>query len=142
MPAVRREIVLPVPRERAWELLTDAAELSEWLADEVELEAEAAAPLRDEEREGVVEDRRARRVAALPVARARGSTWRLEDAAAARASSSPSGARGRRLRLGPAAGRARRAPSLALPGETRGVRRAGRSHPAEGRALAGRAARS
>src|SRR5918997_498675 len=36
---VHREIVLPVPRERAWELLTDPRELAEWLADDVELEA-------------------------------------------------------------------------------------------------------
>jgi uncharacterized protein YndB with AHSA1/START domain len=61
VPAVRREIVLPVPRERAWELLTDEAELSEWLADEVELEAEPGAALRapwddGEERTGVVEE--------------------------------------------------------------------------------------
>jgi uncharacterized protein YndB with AHSA1/START domain len=59
---VRREIVLPVERERAWELLTEPAELREWLADEVELEAEAGAPLRavwhasGAEREGVVEE--------------------------------------------------------------------------------------
>jgi uncharacterized protein YndB with AHSA1/START domain len=61
MPAVRREIVLPVPRERAWELLTDDAELSEWLADEVELDPEPGGPVRacwwdrGEERDGVVE---------------------------------------------------------------------------------------
>ena len=30
-PTVRREIVLPVGRERAWALLTDPAELREWL---------------------------------------------------------------------------------------------------------------
>jgi uncharacterized protein YndB with AHSA1/START domain len=58
---VRREIVLPVERERAWELLTEPAELSEWLADEVELVAEEGAPLRVEwangdAREGVVEE--------------------------------------------------------------------------------------
>src|SRR5215217_2427984 len=40
LPAVTREIVLPVERERAWELLTEPAELEEWLADEVELEPE------------------------------------------------------------------------------------------------------
>ena len=61
MSTVRREIVLPVERERAWELLTEPAELSEWLADEVELVAEAGAPLRvewadGETRDGVVEE--------------------------------------------------------------------------------------
>ena len=34
MSTVRREIVLPVERERAWELLTEPAELCEWLADD------------------------------------------------------------------------------------------------------------
>ena len=61
MSAVRREIVLPVERERAWALLTEPAELREWLADEVDLEPEAGAPLRvawstGEAREGVVEE--------------------------------------------------------------------------------------
>ena len=46
MSTVRREIVLPVERDRAWELLTEPAELREWLADEVELEPEEGAPLR------------------------------------------------------------------------------------------------
>jgi uncharacterized protein YndB with AHSA1/START domain len=64
---VRREIVLPVERDRAWELLTEPAELSEWLADEVELEPEAGAPVRalwtasGEAREGVVEEVEERR---------------------------------------------------------------------------------
>src|SRR5215218_575408 len=59
---VRREIVLPVERDRAWALLTEPAELREWLADEVELEPEEGAPVRatwiasGEEREGVVEE--------------------------------------------------------------------------------------
>ena len=59
---VRREIVLPVERERAWALLTEPAELAEWLADEVEFEAEEGAPVRaawvasGEERSGVVEE--------------------------------------------------------------------------------------
>jgi uncharacterized protein YndB with AHSA1/START domain len=59
---VRREIVLPVERERAWALLTEPAELREWLADEVELEPEEGSPVRavwaasGEEREGVVEE--------------------------------------------------------------------------------------
>jgi uncharacterized protein YndB with AHSA1/START domain len=55
MSCVTREIVLPVPRERAWELVTDEDELREWLADDVEFEAEEGAPLRADERDGVVE---------------------------------------------------------------------------------------
>src|SRR5919201_5066220 len=45
MPVVERDVVLPVTRERAWELITEPAELTEWLADEVEFEAEEGAPL-------------------------------------------------------------------------------------------------
>jgi len=61
MSTVRREIVISVERERAWELLTEPAELSEWLADDVELIAEEGAALRVEwangdAREGVVEE--------------------------------------------------------------------------------------
>ncbi len=61
MSTVRREIVLPVERERAWELLTEPRELCEWLADAVELEPQEGAPLRvewanGEAREGVVEE--------------------------------------------------------------------------------------
>ena len=61
MPVVNREIVLPVPRERAWELITEPAELEEWLADEVEFAAEEDAPVRvawesGEQRAGVVEE--------------------------------------------------------------------------------------
>jgi uncharacterized protein YndB with AHSA1/START domain len=60
-PTVRREIVLPVERERAWALLTEPAELREWLADDVELEPEVGASLRmawddGEVREGLVEE--------------------------------------------------------------------------------------
>ena len=59
MPVVNREVVLPVTRERAWELVTEPAELETWLADDVEFEAEEGAPLRTEDdgevREGVVE---------------------------------------------------------------------------------------
>jgi uncharacterized protein YndB with AHSA1/START domain len=52
--------VLPVTRERAWELITEPAELEEWLAEDVDFEAEEGAPLRvtfedGAEREGVVE---------------------------------------------------------------------------------------
>ena len=53
---VRREIVLPVERERAWELLTEPGELREWLADDVEFEAEEGAPLHADDRDGVVEE--------------------------------------------------------------------------------------
>jgi uncharacterized protein YndB with AHSA1/START domain len=61
LSTVRREIVLPVARERAWELLTEPRELREWLADAVELEPQEGAPLRvewanGEAREGVVEE--------------------------------------------------------------------------------------
>jgi uncharacterized protein YndB with AHSA1/START domain len=60
MPVVNREIVLPVDRERAWELITEPAELAEWLADEVEFSPIRDAPVRvawddGESREGVVE---------------------------------------------------------------------------------------
>ena len=61
MPVIARDIVLPVTRERAWELITEPAELEEWLADEVEFEAEEGAPLhvawRDDERRDVVVER-------------------------------------------------------------------------------------
>ena len=61
MPSVRREIVLPVEPERAWELMTEPAELEGWLADEVELEPEEGGDVRvawddGEQREGVVEE--------------------------------------------------------------------------------------
>src|SRR3712207_2525484 len=56
MPSVRREVVLPVPRERAWELLTDPGELREWLADDAELDPEPGGEVRADDREGVVED--------------------------------------------------------------------------------------
>jgi uncharacterized protein YndB with AHSA1/START domain len=58
---VNREIVLPVSRERAWKLITDEAELREWLADEVDFSPCEDAPVRctwwesGETREGVVE---------------------------------------------------------------------------------------
>ncbi len=55
MPSVRREVVLPVPRERAWELLTDEAALRDWLADDAELDPEPGGAVRADDREGVVE---------------------------------------------------------------------------------------
>ena len=38
--AVRREVILPVDRETAWQALSDPAELAAWLADEVVLRIE------------------------------------------------------------------------------------------------------
>jgi uncharacterized protein YndB with AHSA1/START domain len=66
LSTIRREIVLPVERERAWKLLTEPGELREWLADEVELEPAEGAPLRvawwsGESREGFVEEVEERR---------------------------------------------------------------------------------
>jgi uncharacterized protein YndB with AHSA1/START domain len=55
MPVVNREVVLPCDRERAWELITEPSELEGWLADDVEFEAVEDAPVRIEDREGVVE---------------------------------------------------------------------------------------
>ena len=55
MSCVTREIVLPVPRERAWELVTEEDELREWLADDVEFEAEEGAPIHADDRDGVIE---------------------------------------------------------------------------------------
>jgi uncharacterized protein YndB with AHSA1/START domain len=61
MPSVRREVLLPVDPERAWELITDPSELEGWLADEVVLDAEPGGEVRvewedGERREGVVEE--------------------------------------------------------------------------------------
>ena len=58
---VRREIVLPVERDAAWELLSDPRELETWLADEVDLEIEPGAEgtvrwVHGEERHAVVEE--------------------------------------------------------------------------------------
>jgi len=55
MPVVNREVVLPVPRERAWELVTEPEELQTWLAEDVEFEAEEGALVRIDDRDGVVE---------------------------------------------------------------------------------------
>ena len=61
MTAVRREIVLPVDPDRAWELITDPRELEGWLADDVELEPEEGGEVRvgwddGERRVGLVEE--------------------------------------------------------------------------------------
>ena len=58
MPVVNREVVLPVPRERAWELVTEPDEMETWLGDDVDFEPEEGAPVRLDDREGVVEDER------------------------------------------------------------------------------------
>jgi uncharacterized protein YndB with AHSA1/START domain len=78
MSCVTREIVLPVPRERAWELITEPAELEEWWADDVEFEPEEGAPMRADERDGVVElvDDEERIVFRWGESRVE---WRLED---------------------------------------------------------------
>jgi uncharacterized protein YndB with AHSA1/START domain len=55
---VRREVELEADPAAVWEALTDERLLSEWLADEVELEPVEGSPARfrtsDEEREGTV----------------------------------------------------------------------------------------
>src|SRR6478752_984078 len=61
MPSVRREVVLPIDPERAWELITEPDELEGWLADEVELEPEEGGEVHvtfedGEERWGTVEE--------------------------------------------------------------------------------------
>ena len=61
MSSVRREVVLPVEPERAWELITDPSELEGWLAEEVELEPEEGGDVHvrfedGEERWGTVEE--------------------------------------------------------------------------------------
>jgi uncharacterized protein YndB with AHSA1/START domain len=61
MPAVRREVVLPVDPDRAWELITDTDELEGWLGNAVELEPEEGGEVRVEfedgvRREGLVEE--------------------------------------------------------------------------------------
>ena len=78
MSCVTREIVLPVPRERAWELVTDEDELREWLADDVEFDAEEGAPMHADERDGVVEvvDEEERIVFRWGESRVE---WRLDD---------------------------------------------------------------
>src|SRR5215217_395658 len=61
MLSVRREVVLPVDPDRAWELITEPEELERWLADDVELEPEEGGEVRvawddGERREGIVEE--------------------------------------------------------------------------------------
>jgi len=58
--AVRRELVLPFPRDEAWPLLGDPAELETWYADEVDLEiaegARGTLRLTEGERDALVEE--------------------------------------------------------------------------------------
>jgi uncharacterized protein YndB with AHSA1/START domain len=58
--AVRRELALPFPREEAWPLLGDPAELETWYADEVDLEiaegARGTVRLAEGGRDAVVEE--------------------------------------------------------------------------------------
>ena len=56
MPSVRREVVLPVPREEAWALLTSGDAIREWLADDAVLEPEVGGEVRADGRRGVVEE--------------------------------------------------------------------------------------
>ena len=83
MPVVNREVVLPVPRERAWELITEPSELEGWLADEVEFEPFEDSPLRvtdrGETREGVVEEVADQERIVFRWGDSR-VEWRLEDA--------------------------------------------------------------
>ena len=79
MPVVNREVVLPCDRERAWELITEPAELEEWLGEEVEFEAVENAPLRVDDREGVVEEVREGERIVFRWGDSR-VEWRLEDA--------------------------------------------------------------
>ena len=147
MSCVTREIVLPVPRERAWELVTEPAELREWLADDVEFEAEEGAPMRAEDRDGVVEvvDDEERIVFRWGESRVE---WRLDD--------DPGGTRftvtehrfaDDGLVWGPKLTALASAPRCAWPSprrrrRRRGVRRARRPDAPRGRALARRAARA
>jgi uncharacterized protein YndB with AHSA1/START domain len=79
MPVVNREVVLPCDRDRAWELITEPAELEEWLGEEVEFEAVENAPLRVDDREGVVEEVREGERIVFRWGDSR-VEWRLEDA--------------------------------------------------------------
>jgi uncharacterized protein YndB with AHSA1/START domain len=79
MSCVTREIVLPVPRERAWELVTEEAELREWLADDVEFEAEEGAPIHADDRDGVIEVVEAEERIVFTWGGSR-VEWRLDDA--------------------------------------------------------------
>jgi uncharacterized protein YndB with AHSA1/START domain len=56
MPSVRREVVLPVPREEAWALLTGDDAIREWLAEDAVLEPEVGGEVRADGRRGVVEE--------------------------------------------------------------------------------------
>jgi uncharacterized protein YndB with AHSA1/START domain len=82
MPSVRREVLLPVDPERAWELITDPRELEGWLADEVLLEPEEGGEVRvdfedGQVREGTVEEvEQARRLVFRWSGTEPGGAWR------------------------------------------------------------------
>ena len=75
--AVRRERVLPVARDAAWELLGEPDALADWLADEVELDAVRAGE------EGVLrwDDGEERRVVVEEVVPGRRVAMRWDDPA-------------------------------------------------------------
>ena len=88
MPLVRREIVLPVPRDRAWELV---CEPEEWLAEEAGLDPEPGGEVHatwadGERREGVVDAVEPGELLRFRWWDGRGEVseveWRLEDAVA------------------------------------------------------------
>ena len=89
MPSVRREVVLPVDPERAWELITDPAELEGWLADEVELEPEEGGEVRVAWEDG--ERARGHRRGGRRGPAARRSVWGEEPRASSGRSSPPPG---------------------------------------------------
>ena len=137
MPVVNREVVLPVPRERAWELVTEPEELETWLAEDVEFEPEEGAPLRTEAASprGRRRARQPRSGSSSPGA-TRSSSGGSRTIPAARASSSPSTASPTTRRLGPEA-QALAARLPAVPGvDDRGVRRPGGPDAPPGRARA------
>ena len=144
MTTVRREIVLPVDPDRAWELITDPDELEGWLAEEVELDPEEGGEVRVEwedgdSREGVVEEvEEGRRLAFVWGEEPSRVEWTLDPPCPAAPASSSSSAASR-----PSSARAwrrsRRTPRCAWPERARArraVRRARRPHAPPGRPLA------
>lgn len=72
---VERETILDVDMDRAWEAISDPAELSRWLADEVELEPVEGSPARFE----VEGDIRIGRVERVDEGRELSFTWEREE---------------------------------------------------------------
>jgi uncharacterized protein YndB with AHSA1/START domain len=81
MPSVRREVLLPVDPDRAWELITDPDELEGWLADEVELDPEEGGEVRVAWAEG---DRREGTVREVEEGRRLAFVWRGDRIAPSR----------------------------------------------------------